>query len=108
MKIIKTEYHQVNSEFTYDIPDEDIIEKFGSIERFQEIVTHMGSEWDEKIGEPPTDEEYDLLVEFFEDYNYNRYDDWWTDSKGGYDVTFEINDDNETDDDYDSDQEVLH
>jgi len=45
MKIVKTEHHQVNSEFTYDIPDEDIIEKFGSVHRFQEIVSHMGSEW---------------------------------------------------------------
>lgn len=108
MKIVKTEHHQVNSEFTYDIPDEDIVEKFGSLNRFEEIVSHMASEWDEKIGEPPTDEESDLFIEFFEDYNYDRYDDWWTDLQGGYDVTFEINNDDEDGDDYDSDEEVLH
>lgn len=108
MKIVKTEHHQVNSEFTYDIPDEDIVEKFGSLNRFEEIVSHMGSEWDEKIGEPPTDEESDLFVEFFEDYNYDRYDDWWSDLQGGYDVTFQINNDDEDGDDYDSDEEVLH
>lgn len=88
MKIIKTEHHQVNSEFTYDIPDKDIIEKFGSVERFQEILSHMGTDWDVPNGEPPTDEEGDLFIEFFEDYSYDRYDDWWTDRKGGYDVTF--------------------
>ncbi len=92
MKIVKTEHHQVNSEFTYDIPDEDIIEKFGSVERFQEIVSHMASEWDVPNGEPPTDEESDLFIEFFEDYSYDRYDDWITDRKGGYDVTFEVSD----------------
>ena len=88
MKIVKTEHHQVNSEFTYDIPDEDIIEKFRSVERFQEILSHMGSEWDVPHGEAPSDEESDLFLEFFEDYSYDRYDDWWTDRKGGYDVTY--------------------
>ncbi len=108
MKIVRTEHHQVNSECTYEIPDEDIVEKFGSLNRFEEIVSHMGSEWDEKIGEPPTAKESDLFIEFFEDYNYNRYDDWWTDLQGGYDVTFQINNDDEGDDDYDSDEEALH
>lgn len=90
MKLVKTEIHTVNSEFTYDIPDEDIIERFGSLERFQEIVSHNGNGWNEAVGEPPTDEESDLFIDFFEDYNYDRYDDWITDRKGGYDVTFEI------------------
>lgn len=90
MKVVKTEIHTVNSEFTYDIPEEDIIDKFGSIERFQEIVSHNGDGWGETIGEPPTDEESDLFVEFFEDYHYDRYDDWISDRKGGYDVIFQI------------------
>lgn len=104
MKIVKTEHHQVNSEFTYDIPEEDIIDKFGSIERFQQILSHMGSDWDTPHGEPPTDEESDLFIEFFEDYSYSRNDDWWTELKGGYDVTFREDDG----DDYDSDEEFIH
>lgn len=92
MKIVKTEHHQVNSEFTYDIPDEDIIERFGSVERFEEIVSHNGDGWNESIGEPPTDEENDLFMEFLEDYDYDRYDDWVSDRKGGYDVTYGISD----------------
>lgn len=90
MKVVKTEIHTVNSEFTYDIPDEDIIEKFGSLERFEEIVSHNGDGWNEPIGEPPTDEESDLFMEFLEDYHYDRYDDWITDRKGGYEVTYGI------------------
>lgn len=97
MKIVKTEIHTVNSEFTYDIPDEDIVDKFGSLERFQEIVSHMASEWDVPNGEPPTDEEYDLFIEFFEDYNYDRYDDWITDRKGGYDVVYSVDDGDDDD-----------
>ena len=104
MKIVKTEHHQVNSEFTYDIPDEDIAEAFGSVQRFQEILSHMGSEWDVPNGEPPTDEESDLFIDFFENYNYDRYDDWWTETKGGYDVSFREDDQ----DDYDSDEELVN
>lgn len=95
MKVVKTEHHQVNSEFTYDIPEDDIIEAFGSVERFKEILSHFNdADWDnEVVGEEPTDEESDLFIEFFEDYNYDRYDDWWTDRKGGYDVTYGVGED---------------
>lgn len=111
MRIVKKEHHQVTSIFTYDIPEEDIVTTFDSVERFNEIVSHMNEgDWaDPPVGEPPTDEEYDLFLEFLEDYNYDRYDDWWTDRKGGYDVTFELNnDDTEEGEDYDSDEETLH
>ena len=108
MKVVKTEIHTVNSEFTYDIPDEDIIERFGSLERFEEIVSHNGDGWSEPPGgEPPSDEENDLFIEFLEDYDYDRYDDWVSDRKGGYDVTYNV-ENQDHDDDYDSDEEVLH
>lgn len=95
MKFIKKEHHQVTSIFTYDIPDDEIIETFGSVERFKEILSHFNeSDWDNQvIGEEPTDEENDLFLEFYENYGYDREDDWWTDRKGGYDVTYEVEDD---------------
>ena len=104
MKVIKTEHHQVNSEFTYDIPDDHIANKFGSVERFKEIVSHNGDGWSEPIGEPPTDDESDLFMEFLEEYDYDRYDDWVSDRKGGYDVSFDVEDDGE----WDSDGETLN
>ncbi len=94
MKFNKIEHHQVNSIFTYDIPEEDIIETFGSVERFKEIASHMGSsDWKDTEGDEPTDEENDTFIEFIENYNYDREDDWWTDRKGGYDVSYEVPDD---------------
>ena len=95
MKFIKKEHHQVTSIFTYYIPDDEIIETFGSVERFKEILSHFnGSDWaNQVIGEEPTDEENDLFLEFYENYGYDREDDWWTDRKGGYDVTYEVEDD---------------
>ena len=70
MIIKKVEYHTVHSHFTYDIPDEDIIAEFGSVEDFQ------------KHFEDETDEFYEFVME----YGYDREDDWFSDRKGGYEV----------------------
>ena len=70
MTIKKVEYHTVHSHFDYDIPDEDIIAEFGSVEDFQ------------KHFEDETDEFYEFVM----DYGYDREDDWFSDRKGGYEV----------------------
>jgi hypothetical protein len=91
MKIIKNEEHKVTRIFTYTIPDEDIINTFGSLGRFKEIVSHNTEGWDvEVIGEEPTDEEADLFYDFFADYDYDSEDDWWQDLKGGYETSYEL------------------
>jgi len=87
----KTEWHSVASEFKYDCPDEAIIEEFGSVKRFKEILTHQDQETFggmEPEGEAPTDEESDKFYDFVSELDYDRDDDWWTDRKGGYDVTY--------------------
>jgi hypothetical protein len=96
MLFSKTEWHQVSSEFKYDCPDEAIVETFGSVERFKEILSHQELEFNSKIephGEKPTDEESDKLWDFIAELDYEREDDWWTDRKGGYDVTYNYNED---------------
>lgn len=92
VKLKKIEYHSVHSHMTYDIPEEDIAETFGSVDRFKEIISHLGDDWGgpEKIGKPPTDEEDDKLMDFLADYDYEREDDWFSDRKGGYDITYHI------------------
>jgi hypothetical protein len=90
----KTEWHQVASEFTYDIPDEDLIEEFGSVERFYEVLSWQDrpfrQEGPDAYGDEPTDEETDALYEITCNYDYERDDDWWTDRKGGYEVTYDF------------------
>lgn len=113
MRIVRTEYHQVNSEFTYDIPEADIANAFGSVSRFEEILSHSGDSSDAPKGDEPSDEELEIFYEFIENYDYERYDDWYTDRKGGYDVSYKVegtDDDDYFDNnsDYDSDEEVLH
>ena len=105
MRFIKKEHHRMTSTFTYDIPDEDIIDRFGSLDRFHELISHLsGDDWAEPIGENPTTDEENLFHEFYEGYDYDREDDVWTEYKGGFDVTFEY----EESDDYDSDSELLN
>ena len=76
MIIEKREYHQMTSTFTYDVPEEEIINTFGSVETF---IEHY-----ERI----SDEFYDFMC----DFDYDREDDLWTDRKGGYEVDWEIQD----------------
>ena len=77
MIIEKREYHQMTSTFTYDVPEEEIINSFGSIESFMEHY----------------EEESDEFNEFMWEFDYDREDDLWTDRKGGYEVDWEIKDD---------------
>jgi hypothetical protein len=91
MIVKKTEWHSVASEFTYNVDDEAIIEEFGSVQRFKEIISHQEQEFRSDLeadGKEPTDEEHDKFWEFLSEHDYDREDDWWTDRKGGYDVTF--------------------
>ena len=70
MLIKIVESHTVHSHFDYDIPDEEIIAEFGSVEEF------------EKHFEEESDEFYEFVME----YGYDREDDWFSDRKGGYEV----------------------
>lgn len=88
---VKTEWHSVASRFTYEIDDDQIEEIFGSVERFKEILSWQEQEpfnRKEPIGEEPTEEEEDAFFELMCDSDYERDDDWWTERKGGYDITF--------------------
>jgi len=49
MQFTKTEWHQVSSEFKYDCPDDAIIETFGSVDRFKELLSHQEQEFNSKI-----------------------------------------------------------
>ena len=89
MKFSRTDWHQVASIFECDLPDEEVTKQFGSVQRLKEIISHQEQQWGsdiEPMGEPPTEEKNTLLDEILQDSE--RYDDWWTDRKGGYDVTY--------------------
>lgn len=88
VQVVKSEWHQVEKRYDYNIDEDLVAEVYPDMDedevasRLQEIV----------------DGEYDL-EEFFQDawnegvdidWNYMDEDDWWTDRKGGYEVTYAI------------------
>ena len=88
-----SEWHQVTSNKMYDVDDEEIIDAFGSIERFVEIMSHQDQQMFDGMdphGEEPTDEEHDAFWDFINDCDYDRDDDWLMDRKGGYEVTIKL------------------
>ena len=90
-----SEWHQVTSNKMYDVDDDEVIEAFGSVERFIEIMSWQDQQdfgGMEPEGEEPTDEEYDMFWEFVNESDYDREDDWWMDRKGGYEVTVKLDD----------------
>ena len=64
------EYHRVNLTKRYELDEEDVIETFGSVEKFQELF----------------DEQDDEALSYVYDGDYETDEDWWTANKGGYDV----------------------
>jgi hypothetical protein len=93
MKFTVTEWHQVALEKTYEISEEEAIEEFGSVQRLKEIISQQEQEtWGgmDPEGEDVTDEESDKFWEWTWNSDYESEEDWWTMSKGGYDITVSI------------------
>jgi len=88
MRIIKSEWHSVERRYAIDI-DEDLINEIyedATVEEVEEIVRQL------KEGEldVSTVIEDAWTNDVTIDWDWLDEDDWWTDRKGGYDVTYEI------------------
>jgi hypothetical protein len=88
--VVKSEWHQVEKRYGIEI-DVDIV---------QEVYPDIDEEEAEKILENLQDGTLDI-EEFIEaaweedvdlDWDWLDEDDWWTDRKGGYEVTYEVQD----------------
>ena len=85
--LVKHEWHQVDSQFEIeldeallseiypDLDEDEISEKLAQIESGDISV--------EEIVEEASDNNVDLEWD-------RTYDDWWTERKGGYEVTYEL------------------
>ena len=88
MRIIKSEWHSVEKRYAIDI-DENVINEIyedATVEEIEEIMRQL------KEGEldASTVIEDAWTNDVTIDWNWLDEDDWWTDRKGGYDVTYEI------------------
>jgi len=68
-----TEYHQVHLYKTFQLDEDDVIETFGSVEKFQELF----------------DEGDDEAQSYVYEGDYETDEWWWTSDKGGYEIDTE-------------------
>jgi hypothetical protein len=88
MRVIKSEWHQVEKRYAIDI-DENLINEIyqdATVEEVEEIIRQLQEgelEASSVIEDAWTN---DVTI----DWDWLDEDDWWTDRKGGYDVTYEV------------------
>ena len=88
--LVKHEWHQVDSQFAYELTDDILAEIYPDLDE-DELTEKMrqieeGEISVEEILEDADNEGVDIEWD-------RQYDDWWTERKGGYDVTYELGDD---------------
>ena len=91
MRLIKSEWHQVEKRYAIDI-DENLINEIyqdATVEEVEEILRQLQE--GEITASSVIEDAYTNDVDF--DWEWLDEDDWWTDRKGGYDVTYEIDND---------------
>ena len=88
MRVIKSEWHQVEKRYAIDI-DENLVNEIyqdATVEEVEEIIRQLKD--GELEASSVIEDAYTNDVTI--DWDWLDEDDWWTDRKGGYDVTYEI------------------
>lgn len=88
VQVVKSEWHSVEKRYGIDI-DECVLNDIYNDATVEEIEQKLA---DLENGEISIEE---LINDAWEnnvdlDWDYLDEDDWWTDRKGGYDVTYEV------------------
>lgn len=88
VQIVKSEWHQVEKRYSLDLDTGLLSEIYpdkndDELEELLESISTGETDIDAVI-----DDAYENNVDF--DWNWLDEDDWWTDRKGGYEVTYEV------------------
>jgi len=86
--VVKSEWHQVEKRYAYEI-DEDVLNEIYPDATVEEIEQKMldllsGALDVEEVVNDAWNEGVDM------DWDWLDEDDWWTDRKGGYEVTYKL------------------
>ena len=88
MKVIKSEWHQVEKRYATEI-DADILSAIYPDYEEEDIESLLQSlESGEASIDDVINDSWDSNVDI--DWDWLDEDDWWTDRKGGYEVTYEV------------------
>lgn len=90
--VVKHEWHQVDSQFELEFDSELLSEIYPDLSE-EEIDKLLD---DLENGEADIDTIVTDAMDNNVDLEWDRtYDDWWTERKGGFDVTYEVGDNDE-------------
>lgn len=86
--VVKSEWHQVEKRYAFDI-DEDVLNEIYPDDTVEEIEQKLkdlesGNLDIEQLISDAWEEGVDI------DWDWMDEDDWWTDRKGGYEVTYQL------------------
>jgi len=86
--VVKSEWHQVEKRYAFDI-DEDVLNEIYPDDTVEEIEQKLK---DLESGDLDIEQ---LVSDAWEegvyiDWDWMDEDDWWTDRKGGYEVTYQL------------------
>ena len=88
IKVETREYHQTTHYLNREIAVEDIINEFGDLITFEKGLYF---DWSTYQNASEEDKELaDKVQQFVDEHDYDREEDCWTMTKGGYDVDTEI------------------
>ncbi len=87
--LVKHEWHQVDAQFAFELDADTLSEIYPDLDEDEIAAKLQEIENGEVSVEDIISDALDNDVEIEWD---RQYDDWWTDRKGGYEVTFELGD----------------
>ena len=89
VSVVKSEWHQVEKRYGIEIDRDLFGEIYSEIENEAEIdLMYLQFESGELSVDEVIEKAWDEGVDL--DWDYLDEDDWWTDRKGGYEVTYEV------------------
>lgn len=88
VKVVKSEWHQVERRYSYDFDETVLAEIYPDLEEEDIEVMLKGIEDGEVDIEQIMEDSWDSGVDI--DWEWMDEDDWWTDRKGGYEVTYAL------------------
>jgi hypothetical protein len=86
--VVKSEWHQVEKRYSYDIDQDVLSEIYPDLDERQIGLMLLELTTGDKDISEVLDEAWNQGVDI--DWEWLDEDDWWTDRKGGYEVTYEV------------------
>jgi hypothetical protein len=85
--LVKHEWHQVDSQFALELDEATLAEIYPDLD--EDEVTSLMTQIEE--GEVDIEDIINQAMDNDVELEWDRtYDDWWTERKGGYEVTYEL------------------